>query len=161
MRGRRRIPGHLRLIQGNPGKRPIPPEPQPEVPEQLPDPPAFLNGHARDEWFRVAPELRRLGLLTVLDTMALAAYCAVYSRWRTAEEALMKMAEKDPVTGALLIKGALGEPRENPRVRAAERAAGDMIRFAGEFGMTPSARARVAAGVAWREDGGKFNGLLG
>jgi len=36
-----------------------------------------------------------------------------------------------------------------------------MIRFAGEFGMTPAARARVRSGLAWREGEGEFTGLLG
>jgi hypothetical protein len=36
-----------------------------------------------------------------------------------------------------------------------------MLRFAGEFGMTPAARARIAAGV-WREPPpSKFGDLLG
>jgi len=71
------------------------------------------------------------------------------------------MADKDRVTGALLIKSALGDPRANPLIRIADNAAADMIRCAGEFGMTPSARARVRAGIAWREGGGKFDGLIG
>src|SRR5262245_17237437 len=36
---------------------------------------------------RVAPELHRLDLLTVLDVMTLAAYCQAYCVWRTAVEA--------------------------------------------------------------------------
>jgi hypothetical protein len=35
----------------------------------------------------------------------------------------------------------------------------EMMRYAVEFGMTPSARSRVDAGVSF--DGGKFAGLLG
>jgi P27 family predicted phage terminase small subunit len=162
MPGPKPIPTYLKLLRGNPGHQKLNKgEPQPAQTPEVPKPPDFLVGYACDEWFRVAPQLHVLGLLSILDLMPLAAYCASYSHWRTAEEALARMAEKDPVTGALLIKGSFGEPRENPLVRAAERAAGDMIRFAGEFGMTPSARARVAAGIAWREDGGKFDGLLG
>jgi P27 family predicted phage terminase small subunit len=67
----------------------------------VPEPPPFLVGYAADEWWRVAPELHRLGLLTLVDVMPLAAYCEAYKRWRTAEELLATMAEKDAVTGGL------------------------------------------------------------
>jgi hypothetical protein len=36
------------LIRGNPGKRPIRPEPEPEVPSNVPEPPKFLSGYAMD-----------------------------------------------------------------------------------------------------------------
>jgi phage terminase small subunit len=50
------------------------------VPAELPEAPGFLNGYARDEWYRVGEELLRLGLLTVADTQPFAAYCAAYGR---------------------------------------------------------------------------------
>jgi hypothetical protein len=40
----------------------------------------------------------------VLDVMTLAVYCQAYSRWRIAEEALVKMGERDLLTGGLLVK---------------------------------------------------------
>jgi phage terminase small subunit len=52
---------------------------------------------------RVAP-----GLLTAIDINPLAAYCVAYKRWRTAEEALAAMVERDVVTNSLLIKSADG-----------------------------------------------------
>src|SRR5262245_18178355 len=154
------MPTNWRVLRGNPGKRPIRPEPQPEVPAQVPEAPAFTAGYASDEWYRVSPELHRLGLLTVVDIMPLAAYCQSYARWRCAEEALHQMAERDQVTGALLIKSADGNPRQNPLVRLAHNAAGDMLRFAAEFGLTPAARAHLASGV-YSGGPGKFDGLLG
>jgi P27 family predicted phage terminase small subunit len=160
--GPRPIPTHLKVLRGNPGKQKLNrEEPQPPQPPTLLEPPEFLSGYAKDEWWRLAGELHVLGLLTVLDVMPFAAYCQAYGHWRTAEEALMKMAEKDPVTGALLVKGALGDARANPLIRIANNAACDMIRYSAEFGLTPAARSRVRAGVAWRESGpGKFDGLL-
>jgi P27 family predicted phage terminase small subunit len=156
----RRIPTHLKLLRGNPGKRPIPPEPEPQVSTDVPEPPSFLTGYAADEWWRIGPELHRLGLLTVLDVAGFAAYCQNYARWRTAEETLAVMTAHDPVTHGLLIKRTDGNAERNPLAVIAAKAAASMIYYAGHFGMTPVARARIAAGVAWREDGGKFDGLI-
>ena len=60
----RKLPTHLKLLRGNPGKRPIMPDPEPPIPEKLPEPPEFLRTDARDEWWRIVPELKALGLLT-------------------------------------------------------------------------------------------------
>ena len=154
-------PLHLRLLRGNPSKRPLRAEPEPAQPATCPDPPPFVTGYAADEYWRVAPELHKLGLLTVVDLMPACAYCVSYSRWRTAEETLARMAESDPVTHALLIKSSDGNPRRNPLVKIAADAAADMVSYAGEFGMTPVARSRIAAGVGGQPPSrGKFDGLL-
>jgi P27 family predicted phage terminase small subunit len=126
----------------------------------MPECPSFLIGYGCDEWYRVAPELHRLGLLTILDIPALAAYCQAYRVWRTAVEALHEMAKRDPVMHGLVVKAASGGAIQNPLVLTIRQAANDMVRFAGEFGMTPVARARIAAGVYNKPDGGKFGGLL-
>jgi P27 family predicted phage terminase small subunit len=47
-----------------------------------------LNAYAKEEWQHIAPELHRLGLLTVLDVGPLAAYCAAAARLRQAEEVI-------------------------------------------------------------------------
>jgi hypothetical protein len=41
------------------------------------------------------------------------------------------MAEKDRVTGALLVKTAVGDARRNPLVQIAADAANDILTFAG------------------------------
>ena len=80
--------------------------------------------------------------------------------WRTAAEALALMASGDQVTHGLLVKGSDGVTA-NPLVGIAHRAAADMVRYAGEFGMSPSARARIAAGPFESQTPSKFAGLLG
>jgi P27 family predicted phage terminase small subunit len=161
MPGPKRIPTHLKLLRGNPGHQVLNKhEPQPTIPSEAPEPPSFLLPAAKDEWWRVSGELHVLGLLSNLDVHVLAAYCQAYARWQQAEQALAVFAEKDPATHGILIKAADGNARVNPLLKAANAAAEDMVRFASEFGMTPAARARVAAGIAWRQDKSKFDGLL-
>jgi len=150
-------PTALKLIMGNPGKRPINPrEPKPE--NRIPDPPECLTTVAAIEWMRVSEELGALGLLTGLDRAALAAYCQAYGRWVQAESAIAEMAKRDLLTGGLMIKTSNGNAIQNPLVGTAHKAAADMVRYACEFGMTPSARSRIAAGPL--DDGSKFDGLL-
>lgn len=74
MSGPPRKPTRLRILEGNPSKRPLPnnePQPDPTMPE-CPD---WLMADAKEEWHRVAPELHRIGLLTIVDQTALAGYC--------------------------------------------------------------------------------------
>lgn len=144
MRGRKPKPTHLKLVTGNPGRRPINRrEPRPAA--GLPTAPAELAADAKTEWRRVARALHRAGLLTAIDRAALAAYCQTYARWRQAERALGEMAARDPLTAGLLIKTQNGNAIQNPLVGVANKAAAAMVRYAAEFGMTPSARSRIEA----------------
>jgi phage terminase small subunit len=65
-RGRKPKPTHLKLIEGNPGKRPI--RTGSERPTTaMPEPPDHLNADARIEWDRVAHGLHALRLLETVD----------------------------------------------------------------------------------------------
>jgi P27 family predicted phage terminase small subunit len=161
MRGRKPTPPYLRLLRGNPGHRPVKPGIEAERPIAPPEPLGFLSPYAVEEWRRVAPEMTRLGTLANLDLGPFGAYCESYATWRTAEEALARIAANDPATSGLLLKRDR-EVVANPLIRIARRAADAMLRIAAEFGMTPVARARIASGpLAETGRVGKFDGLLG
>ena len=144
MRGRKPKPSHLRLVTGNPGRRPIN-DREPAVIQGQTTPPLELNAPARREWRRVSKRLHAAGLLSPIDRGALAAYCQAYGVWVQAEQALAHMAANDPVSFALMVKTSNGNVIQNPLVGIANKARSDMVRFAAEFGMTPSARSRVQA----------------
>jgi P27 family predicted phage terminase small subunit len=160
MRGRKPKPAYLKLLQGNPGGRAVKDELKPTKSVQLPDPPEILTTDAREEWLRIVEEAYNLGLLTVVDTQSLAAYCQAYGRWIVAERALAKLAAIDPNTGGLMIKSKNSQPMANPLLWIAANAARDMVRYASEFGFTPASRTRIAAGHPPHIDS-KFGGLLG
>jgi P27 family predicted phage terminase small subunit len=143
-------PLKLKLLRGNPGCRPIKPEPQPQSAPKCPEPPAHLSEYARHEWNRIAPELHRLGLLTILDETCFAAYCSAYGTWRLAEELLSR--EDFVVPGERHVVA-------NPLQKIAAQAARDLIRFGSEFALTPSSRARTAAGLPPKPPS-KFGDLL-
>lgn len=167
MRGRKPKPTHLKLVTGNAGKRPLPkgePKPRPlagDLPPVLPMmatsapammPPAWLLDEAKVEWGRIAEELSRLGLLTKIDRGALAAVCQAYGRWQQAEEALAKIAARDPIFKGLMIKTSNKNLIQNPLVGAANTAQRDYVRYCAEFGMTPSARTRIDTSGQGEED---------
>ena len=72
---------------------------EPALLPRCPEPPEWLAQYAKEEWWRTAPQLHVLGLLSSVDVACLAAYCA----------------------------------------------ASDMVRYAGEFGLTPVARTRITS----------------
>ena len=148
-RGPKTKPTNLKLLTGTArGHRLNPSEPQPDV--SMPDAPGHLTEAARIEWDRIVRELVAMKLMTELDRAALAAYCQAYGRWSSAETALARMAARDATTDGLIVKTRSGNLIQNPLVGAANKAMADMVRYAAEFGLTPSARTRV--GSVQRED---------
>jgi P27 family predicted phage terminase small subunit len=111
------------------------------VADGLPEPPELMNATAKAEWSRVAAELHAQNLLPSVDRSALTAYCMAYARWTQAETAIAEMAKRDQLTGGLMIKTATGGAVQNPLVGTSIKAAADMVRYAAEFGLSPSHRA--------------------
>jgi P27 family predicted phage terminase small subunit len=128
-------PTALKVKQGNPGKRALN-KAEPRVAgEGAIRPPAHLGDAARAEWARPRKKLAPVGLLTALDTGVLAAYCQAYTRWVEAEEQLSRFG---PV-----VKTKNGNLVQNPYLAVANRAMEQMLVYARELGMTPSARSRI------------------
>ena len=83
-KGRKPKPTSLKILEGNPGKRPLPKnEIQPK--KKAPRCPSWLEEDAKKEWKRMGKVLEGLGLLTDMDMMAFAGYCQAYARWKEAE----------------------------------------------------------------------------
>jgi P27 family predicted phage terminase small subunit len=68
--------------------------------------PAHLGPVARKEWRRLAASLHKLGILTVADRAAFAAYCQAWDRWVEAEEQLQKT--------PMLLKTPSGYVQQSP-----------------------------------------------
>jgi len=132
--GRKPKPTAIKRAAGNPGKRALNrQEPRFKV-VNLPCPPQ-LQGLAREEWQRVAPELAKHGVLTGLDEKALLGYCVAWARWVDAYQQVQKV-------GAVIATPS-GYPIQNPYQSIADKALEQMRKFAVEFGMTPSSRSNI------------------
>lgn len=144
-------PTKMKLLEGNPGRRPIPSgEPQPPVSFKVPAPPKHLSKSAKKEWKDISKKLHRLGLLTEIDYSALALYCQSYGRWVDAEEKLLQT--------SMVVKTSNGNPIHNPYLSIANTAMRDCHTYLTEFGMTPSSRSKVTA--TKQEKKSKFYGLI-
>jgi hypothetical protein len=53
----------------------------------------------------------------MIDITPLAAYCAAYARWRTAEELLAPDGRRRPADGGPFGERTLGDARRNPLLR--------------------------------------------
>ncbi len=135
MRGRKPKPTRLKIIDGNPGKRPIRGE-EPQPPKGQPSCPAHLSPTAKAEWKRLARSLTGIGLLTQADRAALAAYCQSYGRWVEAERELVET----PV----LLKTPAGYVQPSPWLAISSKQLELMAKFMAELGLTPSSRSRLA-----------------
>jgi P27 family predicted phage terminase small subunit len=117
--------------RGNPGHRKKrPPSVQPTALESL-APPAWLHKLAKEEWRRLAPELARLGRLTVADSTAFAGYCSAFATWRQA----LAARQGRGMTLAMAIAQGL--------VNAEKAALAQMERLGAQFGLTPASRDRM------------------
>lgn len=134
--GPRPKPTHLKIREGNPGKRALNErEPQPPKVKKTPRAPGHLSKDAQREWRRVAKILTEQNVVSVLDLPALEAYCVCYAQWVEANAQVGKL-------GAI-VKTANGNLIQNPYLAVANRAMVEMRKWMAEMGMTPSSRSRV------------------
>ena len=157
-RGPKNKPIKLRILEGKRSHRPICAE-NPLPPADLPIPPPHLDAGALEEWTRLADGLNAMGILAGVDQAAFAAYCSSFSRWKSAEEELQKLRDKGGALNALVLKTISGNWIQQPLIGISNAAARDMVRYAVEFGLTPSARARLAMDPN-RGKASKFDGLI-
>lgn len=133
-RGRKPKPTALKVLEGNPGKRPLNAnEPKPQ--RKAPKCPLWLEPEAKKEWRRMAKILERLGILTQIDSSAFAGYCQAYARWKEAEEFLTKH--------GTIFKTPSGYIQQVPQVSIAQTYLKVMKDFCSEFGLTPASRTRI------------------
>ncbi len=99
--------------------------------------PDLLQGAARDEWDRVAPDLHSRGLLREVDRGPLVVYCLAWARMADAEAKLRGH--------GLVIISPSGFPVPSPFVSIATKAEEQLLAAAAHFGMTPSTRTGVPA----------------
>ena len=122
MAGRPPKPTALKILQGNPGQRPLNTlEPKPpagcEMPKEL-----MSNVSAVKHWNEQAPRLIAMGVLTQVDGLTFARLCRLWSL----EDRIWALAEESGIP-------APPDPRMLAEIRQLEE----------RFGMNPSSRAKL------------------
>jgi len=133
--GHNRKPPELHILHGT-GRPSRQKQAHPQPTPGRPTCPQWLLPEAKREWRRVAPELLRLGLLTIVDRAALAAYCQAWARWRLCEAVIS-------AEGAT-VPGHRGVMRKHPLLPACHAYLQLMRAFAAELGLSPSSRGRLS-----------------
>lgn len=144
-RGPKPKPTKLKLITGSRVTNHNEPQPAALTPKC----PAWLDPEAKRKWRVLVPELSRLGILTIVDGDALAAYCQAWAEFRQATETLQREGRYVTVGGGVKVgkDGSsvtlTGQPQPHPAI-AQQRSAWKAVKdFAALFGLDPSSRSRI------------------
>ena len=137
--GRKKKPTLLKLVTGNPGRRPInPTEPEPAPGEVLA--PDWLDEEGRKKWAEV---LENCHWIAPADGDMLALYCDAYSHYLKAQ----RLSIKTP-----LVKTTEGKMIKNPAWTARNEAFHQMRSAGSELGLSPSSRAGISGGGERRDE---------
>ena len=136
-RGPKPTSAALKLLRGNPGKRPIVDDDTPQ-PGALDDaiPAELTDVIARAEWRRAIVPAIAIGQVTSADRTLAIAHCELFAAWRSQTAA---------AAGAdhCIITGKHGYLVPNPVRVMASRTLAQLTKIDGELGFTPTSRSRV------------------
>ncbi len=135
--GRKNKPTALKLIQGNPGNRPINEEEPLPAKVFAPDPPEHFTNVEKAKWRDLSRQLAACRVLTELDLDALELYV---THWCTMNTALRDISERGK-----LLQSPRGGPVWNPSWAEYKHAAKIVQSLLSEFGMTPASRSGIVA----------------
>jgi P27 family predicted phage terminase small subunit len=127
-------PTQLRLIEGNPSKRPINAN-EPKAPVKVPPCPRQLSPGAKKVFRKLGKHFATLGIVAEIDEAALAILAESYASW-------LALIEQSRELGTIIkVNGA---PVANPLLTRADREAEKVRKMLAEFGGTPAGRARLS-----------------
>ena len=140
MSGPPKTPTHLRLVRGNPSKRPIN-ENEPKPAAGVPPTPKHFDKQGKYWFKRMADELDAIGVMSQLDARALELLVEAYTEYRHHCDTLEVEGytyRTETQSGDVLIKA---HPAAFMKADAWKR----LRAMLGEFGMTPASRSKVNA----------------
>lgn len=139
-RGRKPIPTNIKLLNGNPGKRPMPAnEPKPAPVIKIPDCPEWVNDEGRKIWDELAPRLERIGLLTEVDLYTFAFGCNAGGKHIQMEKEIKEYG----VSCIHTNKGGNDNEVKRPQVAVSDKSFEQFFKMVVEFGLSPSARNKI------------------
>ena len=143
MLGRKPTPTSLKLIQGNPGRRPIKFDKFAPL-ASIPHRPAHLKRHAKREYDRVTNELFPYGMCSEIDRGLIAMIATAWGRYVTAEEEIEKA--RGAADTGMLTKTPNGFPVQSPWVAVSNKAIEIYRGLCAEMCVTQATRAHATPG---------------
>lgn len=140
-----RKPSALKLLHGNPGKRPLDLSKEIQVAPLDPKPPEWLSVVAKREWRRLYKHLAQTKMLFATDQSFLAMYATAYAHALDAEDILRREGQivREPIvtrSGNLTGKERI---KAHPAVVIAKDARAQMVAIGRLFGLSPVSRSLV------------------
>lgn len=135
-RGRKPKPTAVKILEGNPGKRPLNTR-EPQYSRRAPPCPAWLEPEAKRVWRRLNKEMEAAGTLTNADREVFASFCQSYARWKEAEEFISEH--------GTIMRTPSGYLQQIPQVSIAQTYMKKMNEAGSLLGLNPSARSRIIA----------------
>lgn len=134
MAGRNPKPPELKIVTGNPGKRPVPKAPR--AVGALKEPPATLTDRQREIWdYAIAHA--PLDVVRKTDASVLMVWCVAVDRH---EDAATKLSAR----GSIVRTPRTGVPMQSPYFSIMKQSAELILQCASQLGFTPVARAKLA-----------------
>jgi P27 family predicted phage terminase small subunit len=159
MAGRRPVPTKLKVLTGNPGKRPINRN-EPEPKRGIPRMPEWLCGFpfAVEEWEREATILDGMGILTVAEEGVLAMRCYIASQIRDMAKEIEKEGRVVYTSRMDSLGNEVMDAKPNPKAVQLKNLLTEYRQIGSLLGFDPASRARMS--VDPTEKKGKFSGLI-
>jgi P27 family predicted phage terminase small subunit len=133
--GRSKEPTDLKILRGNPGKRPIGEnevKPLPIIGEC----PIWLDMYAKEVWKEFSPKLDKLGLLTEADFLDFQNLCIQAGMLRRAYEDLEKKR-------TLVMETPSGYQQQRPEIGIINSCTKNITSLCSKFGMSPADRSGI------------------
>lgn len=163
--GRRREPTALRAIKGTLREGEVEQEILPSA-DRASEPPEWARSQAQDAWKLLSRDLMPLGLITNIDKPMFARYCEIFVQWVRARDFI----EQNGMSYAIYEwvpqrddRGKLIKDENNvtvkirrlkhmkpfPEVVIFKQLSKELRSIEEQFGMSPSARAKIAASLTY------------
>jgi P27 family predicted phage terminase small subunit len=140
LRGPAKQPSVVRYVRGDPSKEGFN-EKEPKPPLTTLDPPAGLDGLARDKWMDTVPKLVQMGVFTDADRMTWERYCEEYALWVHAKAMVQRHGDV-----MIMRPKKEGDPpymQVSPYASRMDRYSASLLRMEQQYGLTPSSRSQV------------------
>jgi phage terminase small subunit len=151
LRGPAPQPTKIRILNGNPGRHPLPKN-EPQYGACVPDRPAGMSPAGKKVWVGLVEEMAAVQVLRRVDALALAQLCEDQALLNEANEGLRKMlghvkasakqAGKDIPGNALVM--LMQDTKGRRMMSSIRELANAVVLQRREFGLTPASNSRVA-----------------